>query len=365
MDAGLPDTPRTVGTWYDVAAPVQLRAGTDILGSTVMALNNSGTDLTVVEAGRDIVHANVTVFGPGNVDVSAGRQLRQEDSGSIVSRGGLIQGDTRPGASIAVTAGNQNIAFDAVRARYLDPSNLADPAQSLASQPGKAAKIYDKELKQWLQQRFGLAVDGAEALAAFDRLPKEQQRIFLRQVYYAELREGGREFNDRDGPRFGSYLRGREAIATLMPDKDATGATIPRTGDIVMYGGSGVRTEASGNIELMAPGGQIVLGVAGEVPPASSGLITQGQGDIRLFSQDSVLLGLSRVMTAFGGDILAWTEQGDINAGRGSRTTLLYTPPRRIYDNWGNVLLSPQARPPVPASPRWRRFPKCRRATST
>jgi len=93
----------------------------------------------------------------------------------------------------------------------------------------------------------------------------------------------------------------------------------------------------------MAPGGQIVLGVAGEVPPASSGLITQGQGDIRLFSQDSVLLGLSRVMTAFGGDILAWTEQGDINAGRGSRTTLLYTPPRRIYDNWGNVLLSPQA----------------------
>ncbi|MGF6416711.1 filamentous hemagglutinin family protein [Stenotrophomonas sp. AN71] len=338
-----PGMTRTVGTWYDVSAPVQLRAGTDILGSTVMALNNASTDLTVVQADRDIVHTNVTVFGPGDVDVSAGRQLRQEDSGSIVSRGGLIQGDTRPGASIAVTAGNAHIAFDAVRARYLDPSNLADPAQSLASQPGKAAKIYDKELKQWLQQRFGLAVDGAEALAAFDRLPKEQQRIFLRQVYYAELREGGREYNDRNGPRFGSYLRGREAIATLVPDKDAAGATLVRTGDIVMYGGSGVRTEAGGNIELMAPGGQIVLGVAGEVPPASSGLITQGQGDIRLFSQDSVLLGLSRVMTAFGGDILAWTEQGDINAGRGSRTTLLYTPPRRIYDNWGNVLLSPQA----------------------
>ncbi|MFH7479315.1 hypothetical protein RA274_27965, partial [Pseudomonas syringae pv. tagetis] len=88
-----------------------------------------------------------------------------------------------------------------------------------ASQPGKAVKIYDEELKQWLQQRFGLAADGAEALAAFDRLPKEQQRIFLRQVYYAELREGGREYNDRNGPRVGSYLRGREAIATLMPDK--------------------------------------------------------------------------------------------------------------------------------------------------
>lgn len=334
---------RTVGTWYDVSAPVQLRAGTDILGSSVMAMNNGSTDMTVVQAGRDIVHTSLTVFGPGDVDVSAGRQLRQEDGGSIVSRGGMIQGDTRPGASIAVTAGNQHIAFDAVRARYLAPSSLADPSQSLASQPGKAAKIYDKELKQWLQQRFGLAVDGAEALAAFDRLPTEQQHIFLRQVYYAELREGGREYNDRNGPRFGSYLRGREAIATLLPDKDAQGASIDRTGDIVMYGGSGVRTEAGGNIELMAPGGQIVVGVVGEAPPASAGLVTQGQGDIRLFSQDSVLLGLSRVMTAFGGDILAWTEQGDINAGRGSRTTLLYTPPRRLYDNWGNVLLSPQA----------------------
>ncbi|WP_447781736.1 filamentous haemagglutinin family protein [Stenotrophomonas riyadhensis] len=334
---------RTVGTWYDVSAPVQLRAGTDILGSSVMAMNNGSTDMTVVQAGRDIVHTNLTVFGPGNVDVSAGRQLRQEESGSIVSRGGLIQGDTRPGASIAVTAGNQYIAFDAVRARYLDPANLSDPSQSLASQPGKAVKIYDKELKQWLQQRFGLAVDGAEALAVFDRLPKEQQHIFLRQVYYAELREGGREYNNPDGPRLGSYLRGREAIATLLPDKDANGKTIDRSGDIVMYGGSGVRTEAGGNIELMAPGGQIVVGVVGEAPPASAGLVTQGQGDIRLFSQDSVLLGLSRVMTAFGGDILAWTEQGDINAGRGSRTTLLYTPPRRIYDNWGNVLLSPQA----------------------
>lgn len=334
---------RTLFDWYEAGSAVQLRAGRDVINANVTALNTSGTDISGIDAGRDIIRSNLAVAGPGNVEVSAGRQLRQEEAGNLVSLGGIVQGDTRPGASIAVTAGNQHIDFDALRARYLDPARLADPAQSLASQPGKAVKIYDKELKQWLQQRFGLAADGAEALAAFDRLPKEQQRIFLRQVYYAELREGGREYTDRNGPRVGSYLRGREAIATLMPDKDAAGATIQRTGDILMYGGSGVRTEAGGNIELMAPGGQIVVGVQGVVPPASAGLVTQGQGDIRLFSQDSVLLGLSRVMTTFGGDILAWSEQGDINAGRGSQTTLLYTPPRRVYDGWGNVILSPQA----------------------
>lgn len=334
---------RTQLNWFEAAGAVQLRAGRDILGVSMTALNTAPTDITVAAAGRDVVHLNATIAGPGNTEISAGRQLRQEDAGSIVSLGGIVQGDTRPGASIALTAGNQQIDFAALRARYLDPVNLADPAQSLASQPGKAVKVYDQELKQWLQQRFGVAADGDGALAAFDALPQEQQHIFLRQIYYAELREGGREYTDAEGPRFGSYLRGREAIATLMPDKAATGAMIDRTGDIVMYGGSGVRTEAGGNIELMAPGGQIVIGVQGVVPPASAGLVTQGQGDIRLFSQDSVLLGLSRVMTTFGGDILAWSEQGDINAGRGSRTTLLYTPPRRVYDGWGNVILSPQA----------------------
>ncbi|WP_312308943.1 filamentous haemagglutinin family protein [Stenotrophomonas indicatrix] len=334
---------RTLFDWYEAGSAVQLRAGRDVINANVTALNTSGTDISGIEAGRDIIRSNLTVAGPGNVEVSAGRQLRQEEAGSIVSLGGVVQGDARPGASIAVTAGNQGIDFDALRARYLDPAALADPAQSLASQPGKAVKIYDKELKQWLQQRFGTSSEGLDALAVFDALPKEQQRIFLRQVYYAELREGGREYTNAEGPRFGSYLRGREAIATLMPDKDANGATINRTGDIVMYGGSGVRTEAGGNIELMAPGGQIVVGVQGVVPPASAGLVTQGHGDIRLFSQDSVLLGLSRVMTTFGGDILAWSEQGDINAGRGSQTTLLYTPPRRVYDTWGNVILAPQA----------------------
>jgi post-segregation antitoxin (ccd killing protein) len=60
-----------------------------------------------------------------------------------------------------------------------------------------------------------------------------------------------------------------------------------------------------------------------------------------MYSQGSILLGLSRIMTTFGGDILAWSAEGDINAGRGSKTTLVYTPPKREYDGVGNVKLSP------------------------
>ncbi|WP_261276181.1 filamentous haemagglutinin family protein [Serratia entomophila] len=47
-------------------------------------------------------------------------------------------------------------------------------------------------------------------------------------------------------------------------------------------------------------------------------------------------------MTTFGGAIQAWSAEGDINAGRGSKTSLVYTPPKREYDGWGNVTLSPQ-----------------------
>ena len=77
-----------------------------------------------------------------------------------------------------------------------------------------------------------------QALALFDTLAPEEQRIFLRQIYYAELREGGREYNDVAGPRFGSYLRGRQMIAALLPDKDAQGSDLHRAGDILMYGGA-------------------------------------------------------------------------------------------------------------------------------
>ena len=109
---------RTVFDWFEAGSAVRLRAGRDVISADVTALNTRGTDISGIEAGRDIIRSNLTVAGPGNVEVSAGRQLRQEEAGSIVSLGGIVQGDTRPGASIALTAGNQAIDFDALRTRY-------------------------------------------------------------------------------------------------------------------------------------------------------------------------------------------------------------------------------------------------------
>ena len=151
----------------------------------------------------------------------------------------------------------------------------------------------------------------------------------------------GVQYNDPDGPRFGSYLRGRNAIAALFPEHDAAGEAIVYQGDLLMYGGSGVHTNLGGDIQMLTPGGQQVFGVEGAAPPSTAGLITRGSGDIQMYSLGSILLGQSRIMTAAGGDILGWSAEGDINAGRGSKTTLVYAPPRRVYDAFGNVSITP------------------------
>ena len=114
-------------------------------------------------------------------------------------------------------------------------------------------------------------------------------------------------------------------------------------GDITLYGGTGLRSIVGGDIQVLSPGGRQVYGVEGAVPPASAGVVTQGAGEISLYARRSILLGQSRIMTTLGGGILAWSAEGDINAGRGAKTTVVYTPPRRVYDAVGNVALSPNA----------------------
>ena len=363
------DRLRAGQVWYQGAQPVWMMAGRDIVSTgnalgrpevvedyfygivytttSNLFVHDGENDISIVHAGRDILYGAFNVAGPGTLEITAGRNILMDDRVGVVSLGSAVTGDTRPGASIAMMVGMANgVDWTAIRTRYLDPAKLADPERPLADQPGMAAKVYSKELTDWLGDRYDFTGTDAEALTYFDALAPEQQRVFLRQVYYAEAREGGREYNNSDSSRFASYLRGREMIATLFPDKDKDGNAITRTGDIIMFGGAGVHTNFGGDIEMMAPGGQIVVGVQGEVPPASSGIITQGQGDIQLFSEQSLLLGLSRIMTTFGGSIFAWSEEGDINAGRGSKTSVLFTPPLRTYDDYGNVALAPQ----VPSS---------------
>jgi filamentous hemagglutinin family protein len=427
-------------TWYEGSGPVWMRAGRDIvrsgsvLGQTPANLprelletasgpgtggtrtgnlfvHNDPTDVSIVQAGRDILYSSFDVAGPGTLEISAGRnilmagQVGQTTQGlpvygetAVRSIGPVVPGDARPGAGIVMQAGlgSQGADYAGFLRRYLDPANLADSGASLASQPGKVPYVYSRKLTladwlrevhgftgedkdapafldqlqarrdadsslpkrilrndyraasqlhlvNWLEDRYGY--DGSEdALTVFNRLSPEQQRVYARGVYFAELKAGGREYNEAGNAREGSYLRGRNAIAALFPTADAQARPIVYQGGITMYGAAGVNTLFGGDIETLTPGGSQIFGVEGQAPVALPGvvpgLVTQGAGNIHLYALDDILLGQSRIMTTFGGSILAWSAEGDINAGRGSKTTVVYTPPKREYDTWGNVTLS-------------------------
>ncbi len=140
-------------------------------------------------------------------------------------------------------------------------------------------------------------------------------------------------------------------VAALFPNEEAYNGNItifsassgtPGAANFHINSGY-VHTDFGGDIQLLAPGGGVTIGSEGLAPGADSGLITQGNGNIQIYSQDSILLGLSRIMTTFSGDILAWSNEGDINAGRGSKTTVVFTPPRVVYDDYGNISLAPVA----------------------
>lgn len=306
-------------------------------------IHNNPTDISIVSAGRDILYSAFNVAGPGLLEITAGRNLRMDDKVSINSIGAVVPGDSRPGASLVLQAGAGLNGADYQRfvKAYLDPANQALTGVPLANQDGKVAKTYEAELVDWLKERFGFSGDTEQARSYFAALPAEQQRVFARDVYFAELKAGGREYNEVGGVRQGSYLRGREAIDLLFPSKDVAGNAITYKGDITMFGGAGVHTDFGGGIQMLTPGGGQTFGIEGNAPPSTAGVITQGEGDIQLYAQNSILLGQSRIMTTFGGSILGWSAQGDINAGRGSKTTVVYTPPKRLYDSWGNVTLSP------------------------
>jgi Filamentous haemagglutinin family outer membrane protein len=384
-------------TWYIGAKPVWMVAGRDIVSSGApldlpassgantqnlartagnFFLNLNSTDISLVHAGRDIIYSNFAVAGPGLLDVEVGRNFYAGDMGSLTSIGPLVnvtQLNSDSGAAITLMAGvgRNGPDYAGFAELYLDPANLASASDSLADQPGKVVKNYDAELVTWLENRFGYyATSNTEALAYFYNRPSIQQDVFIRQIYFEELLASGREETGAiSSPRLGSYLRGRDAIAALFPDKDASGQPITYSCNVTMFSGNvslndsgridvvfsskdaanngaklsdtGIRTNFGGDIQILTPGGTATLGAEGIVPGASAGVVTQGSGNIDIYSLDSILLGQSRILTTDGGDILGWSATGDINAGRGSKTTVLFTPPRRTYDNYGNVTLAP------------------------
>jgi filamentous hemagglutinin family protein len=348
---------------YVAAKAVSIRAGGDIVnfgqfGSPSLILNNSTSDVSVISAGNEILFANVDIAGPGNLELSAGGNIYQGAQGVIESIGlvgtpKLTNPDGGASIIVLVGVGANGSNWTGFADLYLNPANLADPNQLLVNQPGKVAATYQDQLVSWLQTQYGFQGSATDALAYFESLPTEQRSVFLLQVYFSELNQSGLGYNDPTSRFFHTYVRGDEAIAALFPTTSANGQKITYNGSLTMFSSppldssgqatlnGSILTDFGGSITTVVPGGQTIVGVSGVTPGAHAGILTQGSGDIDMYSGGSVLLGESRVLTTFGGNIVIWSAGGDINAGIGAKGTVIFAPPGIVYDNYNDIVLAP------------------------
>lgn len=393
--------------------PAAIYAGRDILNLNLIAQNVGPDDLTMIQAGRDILYnytggtANANnqvvtlggpglqIAGPGFLVVQAGRDLGPflpvtRDSGTFtqgqegiasvgnasvwpvgngyVSQGssgmydvqllgsisattkkrnellpgtgadiitmfGVANGINYNGYSTVDPATNQSVYHPGVIDAYIDPANAPLVAHN-----------YIRELKDFLTRVGSPATSDAGALSIFRSLPTDLQHVFADQVFFAELKAVGQAPTDTAG----RYQRGYEAINTMFPadfgytqnalSGGANGANaLKHTGDLDLLHAT-IQTKLGGNISIFGPGGTIRVGSLALEPnnllkPNDLGILTLGVGDINTFTDSSVLVNSSRVMTQQGGDILMWSSNGDLDAGRGAQTTLSFPPLQVVFNS--------------------------------
>ncbi|WP_051278426.1 filamentous haemagglutinin family protein [Solimonas flava] len=361
--------------------PAQLQAGRDIVNLAFVGQNFSDSDVTRIVAGRDlyttpiasaidvaqnetyVVTPSLELGGPGLFDIEAGRNLGPLTPANLPSAPGIrTVGNLynpylpREGASVMALYGvAPGVDVASFAARYIDPS-----APQVDGVPD-----YGEALIAFMEQygagqsdgndaaaAGGLTVD--EAWVAFEQLPAWRQQIFVQQVFFDILDRTGRDYNDPESLYHGQYARGYAAINTLFPAAwgytanelggGINGATAPvQTGNLDLRR-STIQTQQGGNVSLLGPGGDALVGSSSAPPvitdsggkvlagPNALGILTLETGNVDIFTDRSLLLAQSRIFTEQGGDILIWSSNGDVNAGKGAKTTSEIPPPSYLCD---------------------------------
>ncbi len=346
------------------AKSTRVVAGQDITDIALYLQNVAASDVSVVSAGRDIIAydpnselrtaaqvgnnelaqgtsgnlaaGDIQINGPGTLEVLAGRNLDLgigPNAGDGTAVGITSIGNARnpnlpfAGADIIALAGvggsagldqsaNFKKDFNSFITEFLDdtPGNVYAPRYlpDVATLLGLPTGTTDSDLLQdW---------------NTFDQLPSEQQDRMALDIFYLVLRDAGRDHNTASSPGYGNYNAGFAAIAALFPE------TTPWQGAINLTSRE-IKTTSGGDISLLVPGGQLLVGVdlSGN-QPVDQGILTEDGGNISVFADDSVIVGTSRIFTLRGGNIIIWSTKGNIAAGASSKTVQSAPPTRVLID---------------------------------
>lgn len=334
----------------DTSKALEVRAGRDVADFSVAIQHANADDRSVVQAGRDVTFTpgisrseltGIRVGGLGTLEVTAGRDVNLGTSGGILSRGDLDNNNLPVGgAAIQVMAGVGASGLDAAAALQ----RLADRVS--------AGPVSDTDLwlVRWLSGNDSLsAAEAPAAVAVVQAQDGQTQSNEVRNMLFTALRETGRAANVADSGYAGSFDRGYAAMELVFPGisaQDANGNFTGYEGSINLFA-SRINTARGGDISFLVPGGGLVVGLANTpavlttLDPADSpgplGVVASSTGSISGATRDDMLVNQSRILTVGGGDILLWSSEGDLDAGKGKKTATTVPPPVIRVDSSGKV----------------------------
>ncbi|WCM18167.1 filamentous hemagglutinin family protein [Paraburkholderia bryophila] len=392
VDGVLATTGATAGFYNELVTlstdkPTLIQAGQDIVNLAFQGQNLRQSDMTRVVAGRDIYDAPykgngsqvvpaLILGGPGTFDIEAGRNIGPLTAASLAGAAGA---QIASGIDAVGNANNPNLPHESADINVLfgvGPgidlpafvSTYIAPGSSVAGVSGTTPALiafmeqYDAGLgvdtglkaDQDAAQKSVGTLSADAAWKQFQALPSSVQQLFAEQVLFSVLTQVGTDYNNPASKYYQKYARGYDAINTLFPASSgytsnnlsggSNGANkTVSTGNLDIRSTT-IQTQQGGNVSILGPGGQALVGSTTAPPevvdstgevlagPGSMGILTLEQGNINIFTDQSVLLAQSRIFTEQGGDLTIWSSNGDINAGKGAKTSADTPAPQYVCD---------------------------------
>jgi filamentous hemagglutinin family protein len=332
-------------------------AGQDIANVQLDLQNLSATDVSLVTAGRDLYYTNILdngsqwetmphiqVSGPGNLIVAAGRDI---SLGAVASAAATTTnssdmnnvtridsvGNTVNASLPTADAANLTL-LSGVKTRTLGPAQIEQFFTVLRSvgklqgllgqaQSGSASTGFTDSANSVMQEA-NLAIDGLFASSVQPGSTAVHETLLDG--------NGGSAVSQLTAAYNGALAATNNTIAALFHDGQ------PHQGDISLYnarissttntGGTG------GNINLLAPFGNINVGLPTASSQRNIGIYTLAGGEINAYLNGDMNVNLSKVATFQGGDILLYTSGvgSTLDAGRGSRSARTTSPPRVVAE---------------------------------
>jgi filamentous hemagglutinin family protein len=333
--------------------------------------------------------AGLSLGGPGFFDIEAGRNLGPFVT-AIADQAAIQTANTTDATGTGiitfgntVTVGNRLIieGHDANRNALDDPfatgQNFLLPRQGaditalfgvgkgvdyqamiqadINPATARSAHNYGSDLVTFLQTLGMKAQTPAAAWVTFNTLSAPLQHVFVEQVFFSELNLAGVNHQ---------FAAGYGAVGALFPtslgytDNGADGAALVKqvaTGDLEMLhatiktlqattltttnsDGATASVAVGGDVTILGPGGSVTVGSqAVEINPfltaSALGILTLDNGKIDSFTDGGLIVNESRVLTVQGGDVILWSSNGDLDAGRGAKTSVDFKPLSVNFDN--------------------------------